>query len=277
MYQRLKKVFAFLARPLCNEWGRVGAEGDAEPEQGQSAHTQSDPSVDGGESQSDGEPADNYARFRGYDGNLDAERILESYKELERDHGRLGNEVGQLRQASRQWETRKNDDTTPAPPGDDDHAPNQDEAISIIREQWDENPMTVLDAYGKIVEDHLINRMAQRNEAFSDPLLDEHPDVKDAAMRLSSEHGLDPEVAINIVLGQKVRAAVSQAATGNGSASQSQPNVPPQQTSFIQPAGTPIQAGPGRSQLSDAQRNWIRTEGSKYGITSEEDYVKWKE
>lgn len=253
MYQRLKEVFAFLARPLCNEWGRVGAEVDAEPEEGQSAHIQSDPSADDGESQSDGEPVDKYVRFRGYDGNLDAERILESYKELERDHGRLGNEVGQLRQA------------------------HQDEAIEIIRDQWNDNPMTVLDAYGKIVEDRLVNRMAQRNEAFSDPLLDEHPDVKNAAMRLSSEHGLDPEVAINIVLGQKVRNAVSQATAGNGSALQSQSGVPSQQTSFIQPAGTPIQAGPGRSQLSDAQRNWIRTEGSKYGITSEEDYLKWKE
>ena len=156
-------------------------------------------------------------------------------------------------------------------------APNQDEAIETIREQWDKNPITVLDAYGKIVEDHLINRMAQRKEAFSDPLLNEHPDVKNAAMQLSSEHGLDPEVAINIVLGQKVRNAVSQATAGDGGPSQSQPGAPSHQTSFIQPAGTPIQAGPGRSQLSDAQRNWIRKEGAKYGIASEEDYLKWKE
>lgn len=291
MYQ-LKDIIAFLERPLCNEWGRVGAGADAEPDEGQSADSQGDPSAEGGESQSEGEPVDKYARFRGYDGNLDAERILESYKELERDHGRLGNEVGQLRQASERWEAWANEHGAPVRAGDGiSYAPgqraeqmparsgvvNQDEAIKIIRERWDENPMDVLDAYGKIVEERLIGRMAQRNEAFSDPLLNEHPDVKNAAMRLSSEHGLDPDVAINIVLGQKVRNGVSQATAGKGSASQSQPGVPLQQTSFIHPAGTPIQAGPGRSQLSNAERNWIRTEGSKYGITSEDDYLKWKE
>ena len=273
MYQILCRLFVFFARPLCNEWGRVGADADVEPDEGQSADTQNDPPADGGQSRSDGEPVDKYARFRGYDGNLDGERVLESYKELERDHGRLGNEVGQLRHAARQWEAWADEDNSQAQP----QVANQKEAIEIIREQWDENPMTVLDAYGKMVEDRLINRMARRKEAFSDPLLDEHPDVKNAAMQLSSEHGLDPEVAINIVLGQKVRNAVSQATAGNGGPSQSQPGAPSHQTSFIQPAGTPIQTGPGRSQLSDAQRNWIRKEGSKYGIASEEDYLKWKE
>jgi hypothetical protein len=288
MYQRLEKIFAFLARPLRNEWGRVGAEADAEPVEGQSAVGQDDPPGDGGESQSEGEPVDKYARFRGQDGNLDSERILESYKELERDHGRLGNEVGQLRQANQRWEEWANENVAPMQTGDGDiplqwpermqaqsQAINQDEAIKIIRDQWDANPMAVLDAYGKIVEERLVSRMARRNEAFSDPLLKEHPDVKSAAMRLSSEHGLDPEVAINIVLGQKVRNAVSQATGGKGSALQT--GMPFQQTSFIQPAGTPIQSGPGRSKLSEAERNWIRTEGSKYGITSEDDYLKWKE
>ena len=211
---------------------------------------------------------------------------------MERDHGRLGNEVGQLRQANQQWEAWANENVAQVQAGDGvSYVPrqwqermqaqsqlgNQDEAIEIVHDKWDENPMAVLEAYGKIVEDRLIDRMARRDEAFGDPLLNEHPDVKNAAMRLSSEHGLDPEVAINIVLGQKVRNAVSQATAGTGRALQSESSVPSQQTSFIQPAGTPIQAGPGRSQLSDAQRRWIRTEGSKYGITSEEDYLKWKE
>jgi hypothetical protein len=275
MYQRVRRLFVLCARPLINEWGRIGAEVDAEPGEGQSAEIKSDPPADGGESQSDGEPVDKYARFRGYDGKLDAERVLESYKELERDHGRLGNEVGQLRQAAQQRETWANEDIPHAHAQPD--AANQEEAITIIREQWDKNPITVLDAYGKMVEDRLIDRMTQRQEAFSDPLLEEHPDVKSSAMQLSSEHGLDPEVAINIVLGQKVRNTVSQATAEKGGSSQWQPGAPPHQTSFIQPAGTPIQAGPARSQLSDAQRNWIRKEGPKYGITSEEDYLKWKE
>jgi hypothetical protein len=239
--------------------------GDPSIEGQSSATPTGDPGqAEPGQSQTGG--ADKYAKFRGEDGNLDPERILESYTNVEQEKGRLANEVGQLRQANEGWAEWKEGNFVETPDGgliskaeyerqnaQPNPNPSDTDFVETIRDQWDENPMTVLEAHAKFVEDRLLGRLSERDAAFSDPLLANHPDIREEAERVSRERGMSYDDAVTFAMGKKTRSAAT-GNTANTGPALAPGQIPSRDTSsFIPPAGTPPQTPNPEDTLTDEE------------------------
>lgn len=248
--------------------------------QGQpSVEPQSDPGVaDTGQPQNNEQPAADFPNLRNEDGSLNEEKMLGTYKELQKMSGDQANELGQLRTANDQWAVYRtgeqeridaavaNAAPTPAPSGGADYE-------ALLDERWDTDKVGFVKELLVAAEDGALKRMTEQQTAFSDPMLDKHPDIKMVAQGLMAESGYSAADAIDLALGRKARGVVA----GGGDSINPSPAVPPtssgyDRSSFIAATGTPSDRAPSTTtELSVAEKQMADKQGMTY-----EEYAKWK-
>ncbi len=239
---------------------------------------QSDPVVvDAGQPQHD-EPVADFPNLRNADGTLNEERVISNLRERDKFVGQQTNELGQLRTANDQWAVYgaseqeridaalSNVAPTPAPSGDTDYE-------ALLEERWDTDKTGFVKELLIAAEDGAVKRMTAQQVAFSDPMLDKHPDLKMVAQELMAESGYSAADAIDLAIGRKTRGAVA----GGGDSINNSPSVPPtssgyDRTGFIAATGTPLGAVPSATaELTADEKAWAK----KTDMT-EEEYIKWK-
>lgn len=234
---------------------------------------------------------DALAQFIGDDGTLDKAKLqqeLKNYGELQSEHGRQSNEVGDARKQIDRYKEFVNaqfvDD--PQNPGTPIHKSelvarertaqggqlNNEQIDERLRELMDEHPDQYTEMMLEAATTQAVERMTQREQAFSSPaakeILAKHPDIRPLAERIAQERRIPIDSALKEAIGEKFL----NFASGDNAPGITLP-VPPvnlgslttPSRTFMAPGGTIPEQKP-KSNLTEAQI----AAGKRMGLTTEQ-------
>jgi hypothetical protein len=227
----------------------------------------------------DGQPQDappqnigDLEKFKKPDGSVDYAKLQEAYVNVEKEKGRLGNEVGELRKATEQYNqffaneyvqvgdqwVHKSQLRTrePEPPPRNDAQPSQEEINERLRQALADDPATVFNALLKSATNAALAEQTRREKVLSNPLAQKDAEIKSLAIDYMNK-GYGEEEAIAIAVGKRAMAMANGQPPNGGPSTFTLPSTLsiPNRT-FMQPNGQPPASAPKKPELTAEQRQW---------------------
>lgn len=243
-----------------------------EPDTGKPAEDAAPSGPPEGGQPSGGEPSFNLDKFKNSDGTIDYTRLQDAYGNIEKEKGRLANEVGDLRKAAtdytdffkneyvetapNQWVHKSQANARHEPPAaprteTPPAGPTREELNERIRDALATDPASVVEMIFTTASRNALQEQARREKALSSPFAQKDASIKSEAIEYMNK-GYGEEEAIAIAVGRKAM-AMAGGGQPSGPSNWTLPSSMNVTRTFIQPNGKPPNSEPKKPELSAEQ------------------------